>query len=313
MKTIPGTLALILALILALALTAPAAQAEMTDDMAAMAGRQLYAEGRYDEAVAVIRPLAEKGVPRAMAIYGFFFERGLGVAQDNAQAVAWYEKAAAAGSPIGIHNLARTYEIGDLGVAVDLPRARAMYAQAAALDYLPSVHNLARMMIYGEGGPMDTATGLAYLERAVSLGYGEAAADMGYMLATGDGLPVDLARARDLYETGAGHQIDWAMRDFAEMLELGQGGPVDLDRAWFWYARAASADYAMAGVDLAEMVWANPEALADRKVEALAWCYWAEAQPPDHDGTEYEGRCAPGEPAYTAAEIAAARDMAQGL
>ncbi len=69
----------------------------------------------------------------------------------------------------------------------------------------------------------------------------------------------------------------------------------------------------MAGIDLAEMAWANPEALADRRVEALAWCYWAEAQPADVEGTEYEGRCAEGEAAYVAEELATAREMAAGL
>lgn len=44
----------------------------------------------------------------------------------------------------------------------------------------------------------------------------------------------------------------------------------------------------MAGYDIAEMAWANPEALPD-KVEALAYCLWAEPLPPTADGWDYDG------------------------
>lgn len=291
--------------------TAPA-DAQDNDDLAALLVRQIYVEGRYDEAAAAALPLAEAGVARAQLLMGFFHENGLGVPADPAQAVAWYEKAAAQGQPQAIHNLARSHEMGELGLTQDKARARALYTQAAALDFGASLHNLGRMWLWGEGGPADPAIGRALLERAVALGHPEAIADLAYVLATGDGLPADLPRARELYELAAAHRIDWAERDFAEMLELGEGGPVDLARAQDYYLRAARQGYAMAGMDLAELAWAHPTEFPNA-VNAAAWCLWAEAQPPLEDGTDYDGRCDTAMAALSEADRAAARTLAETI
>ncbi|MGA0538967.1 tetratricopeptide repeat protein [Neotabrizicola sp. VNH66] len=297
--------------VLAVLVGSPAVRAE-GEDLEALLARQLFIDGKYDEAAAAARPLAEQGVARAQLLMGYFHENGLGVAADPALAVAWYEKAAAQGQPQAIHNLARSYEVGDLGLAEDKARARVLYEQAAALDFGASLHNLGRMWLWGEGGPADPAIGRALLERAVSLGHPEAIADLAYVLATGDGLPADLLRARALYETAAGHRIDWAERDFAEMLELGEGGPVDLARAQDYYTRAARQGYAMAGMDLAELAWDHPDQFPD-KVQAAAWCLWAEAQPPQQGGTDYTGRCDPALARLTEADRAAARNLAETI
>ena len=76
----------------------------------------------------------------------------------------------------------------------------------------------------------------------------------------------------------------------ADMLERGEGGPTDLPRALEFYQRAVSKGYAMAGLDIAEMAWAHPDVFPDR-VEALAYCLWAEAQPALPGMASYAGRC----------------------
>lgn len=265
--------------------------AQEAPDLAAIRARQLFIEGKPDAAFAAIKPLAEQGVPRAETILGFFYERGIGTAADPALAVAWYEKGAAHNQPAALHNLAASYENGDLGLPKDLAKAYDLYLRAVALEYAPSIHNLARMYIYGTGAPQDVALGRALLERAVNLGLAEATADYAYMLATGDGLPVDISRARQLYFVAGAQGIDWAQRDYGEMLERGEGGPVDLAEAEDWYLRAQAQGNVMAGYDIAELLWANAATMADRQVDALAWCYWAEANGPDADGTDYTGKC----------------------
>lgn len=86
-------------------------------------------------------------MPRTEAILGFFYERGVGTAPDAALAVEWYEKAAAQNQPAGLHNLAYSYENGELGLTKDLAKAYDLYLRAVALEYPPSIHNLARMYI----------------------------------------------------------------------------------------------------------------------------------------------------------------------
>jgi TPR repeat protein len=284
--------------------------AQDNDDFAAMLARQAFIEGRTEEAYQMILPLAEKGVPRAQTIMGFFHETGVAPDASPEQAVAWYEKAADQGQPQGIHNLAYLYHYGELGLPVDLERARALYTRAAQMDFGSSLHNLAQMVLKGEGGPQDTDLARALYERAVTLGEPAALADYAYVLATGDGLPADLPKARRLYSIAAAHGIDWAERDYAEMMELGQGGPVDLAAALDFYRRSAAQGYGVAAFDIFEMYRANPADLADLKQEALTMCFYAESQPPQWDGSEYDGQCDPALSDYTPSEIEAARTAA---
>jgi hypothetical protein len=290
---------------------ANAPHAQVSDDFAAMLARQAFIEGRTEEAYQMVLPLAEKGVPRAQTIMGFFHERGIAPDASPDQAVAWYEKAAAQGQPQGIHNLAYSYQYGELGLPVDLEKARALYTQATEMDFAASVHNLGQMVLKGEGGPQDTALARALYERATTMGDPETIADYAYVLATGDGFPVDLPKARRLYSIAAAHGIDWAERDYGEMLELGEGGPVDLAEAEKWYLRAAGQGNPTAGFDIAEMIWANPGTMADRAVEGLAWCLWAEAQPTMEDGTDYDGQCTDAAAALTPEDLAKARALAE--
>lgn len=121
------------------------------------------------------------------------------------------------------------------------------------------------------------------------------------MLRDGKGMPVDMPPAVVLFEG-----------DFADMPERGEGGAKDLTRAMVYYKRAVARNYAMAGLDLAEMVWANPEVFPD-KVKALAYCLWAEAQPPMSGGSDYDGDCALALGGLSSPEHAATRRIADGL
>ena len=56
---------------------------------------------------------------------------GKGVAQDNAEALKWYRKAAEQGHASAQYNLGYMYEYG-IGVAKDLHEARKWYQKAAA-------------------------------------------------------------------------------------------------------------------------------------------------------------------------------------
>jgi uncharacterized protein len=288
-------------------------RAEDTPDIAAIRGRQLFIDGKHDEAFAVILPLAEQGVPRAQVILGFFHERGIGTEVDLAKAVEWYEKGAAQNQPAGLHNLAYSYQYGELGLPLDLTKARELYQQAVVMEYAPSIHNLGQMYLYGEGVEKDVDLGRALIERAVTLGDPEATATLAYILAVGDGLPVDLPRARQLYRIAAAQGIDWAMRDYGEMLELGEGGPVDLADAEEWYLAAQAVGYVMAGHDMAQMLAANAAALPGREVDALAWCLWSQTSGPDEAEVAFTGDCDALAKAMTPEDVTKAEGLAKGF
>ena len=284
--------------------------AEDTHDLAAIRARQLYIEGKLDEAFAAIVPLAEQGVPRAQVLLGLFYERGFGTDPDLAKALKWYEKGAAQNQPAGLHNLATGYENGELGLPKDLTKAHDLYLRAVAMEYAPSINNLSQMYLYGSGVTQDAALGRALLKRAVTLGDPDATATLAYTLATGDGLPVDLPRARKLYLIAAAQGTDWVMRDYGEMLELGEGGPVDLADAEHWYLLAQAAGYVMAGHDMAQMLMDNAAAAPGRQVDALAWCYWSRSSGPDGSGANFAGDCDAYATKLTPDQVAQAQTLA---
>jgi hypothetical protein len=301
-----------LVLILTLFLSTLSAAAQSDTDIEVMQARSLYVAGDYAAAAAVLRPHAEAGHPRAQTMLGFLAEKGLGMPADPAAGLALYRLAAAQGFATAIYNVASMTEGGRGGLTADPVAARALYWQAAAQDYAPALNALANMLLDGTGGTADPATALSLYERAAGLGDAQASATLAWMLATGTNVAADLPRARALYEIAAAHRIDWAERDYAEMLEFGEGGPVDLALAHVYYTRAAKQGNIAAGVDLAELTFHNPEVFPDA-VAGLAWCFWAEAQPPAPDGSKYEGDCVEPAAALTPAEVEAARALAATL
>ena len=93
--------------------------------------KNAHERGDYAAEVAIVRPLAEKGVPFAQFNLGVLYDQGKGVPQDNALAIQWYRKAAEQGLPQAQVNLAIMYEEGE-GVPADYVEAYLWYALADA-------------------------------------------------------------------------------------------------------------------------------------------------------------------------------------
>ena len=82
---------------------------------------RLAGQSQFEEAFALILPLAQRGERKAQYIIGESFYWGTGVAQDREAAVKWYRKAADAGLPEAKFNLAHAYKKG-IGVRADPAR-----------------------------------------------------------------------------------------------------------------------------------------------------------------------------------------------
>ena len=88
-----------------------------------------HERGDYAAEIAIVRPLAEQGYAFAQFNLGVLYDQGKGLPQDNAQAMAWYQKAAEQGLPQAQINLGIMYEEGQ-GVKPDYVRAYFWYALA---------------------------------------------------------------------------------------------------------------------------------------------------------------------------------------
>src|SRR5258707_12678552 len=82
---------LFLSLLLISAAIAPALAGPLEDGVAA------YTKGDFDNAVRLLRPLAEAGNAVAQEKLGRLYQRGKGVPRDFELAIAWYRKAAEQG------------------------------------------------------------------------------------------------------------------------------------------------------------------------------------------------------------------------
>lgn len=87
-------------------------------------GAAAYEAGDYGDAALIWRPLAEDGDPKAQFNLGLLHETGRGVAEDAAQAAAWYERAALQGVTQAQYNLALLHQTGR---GVEKDGAQALY------------------------------------------------------------------------------------------------------------------------------------------------------------------------------------------
>ncbi len=172
---------------------------------AAKSRRALYQLGRahaaaqqWPEAVGAYRKAAERGSTTAMVELGVMFGTGTGVAKDEAQARALFERAAAAGNPRGVTNLAAL-----TGGAPSDPRSRALFAKAAETGSAEAQYQLGLMSADGIGGPRDDVAARAWFEKAAAQGHPGALERMGAFAQSGRGGARDASAAKAYYEKAA--------------------------------------------------------------------------------------------------------------
>lgn len=122
--------------------------------------------GRYDEALYYISLHAANGDARAQYTMGVMYRRGLGVAQDDREALLWYLSAAEAGHMLGQYAAGHAFDnaIGadrDVGNALHYLGEAALQGHATAPVQIGSIHYL------GNGIEVDHARAFFWWQIAV--------------------------------------------------------------------------------------------------------------------------------------------------
>jgi uncharacterized protein len=164
-------------------------------------GRAYAANRQMPEAIGAWRKAADKGSTSAMVELGVLYGTGAGVPKDEDQARKLFERAAHAGNPRGISNLAALS--GSAGAPSDPAKARELLGKAAEINP-------------------------------------EAQYQLGLMLANGSGGAQDDSGARSLFEKAAAQNHPAALEEMGEFTEQGRGGPKDKSAAKAYYERAAA-------------------------------------------------------------------------
>lgn len=130
-----------------------------------LAGRAIE-DGAYDEAVRLLRPLAERNSEYALLTLGWIYETGATGPPDKEAARSCYEQAVAQGSPAAHLKLGRL-----LLKEGEETQARATFEEGAKDGNVPCMARLGKMMVEGRGGPTDLHAGIEWLERAAAEGH----------------------------------------------------------------------------------------------------------------------------------------------
>ena len=163
-------------------------------------GRAYAANRQLPEAMAAWRKAADKGSTSAMVELGVAYGTGAGVARDESQARKLFERAAEAGNPRGVTNLAALS--GGGGAPADPARARQLLAKAAETN-AEAQYQLGLMMANGTGGAQDDAGARNLFEKAAAQNHPGALERMGAFTQEGRGGPKDSGAAKAYYERAA--------------------------------------------------------------------------------------------------------------
>jgi TPR repeat protein len=246
---------------------------------------QAMEAGAYDEAVRLLRPLAERNSAYALLALGWIYETGATGSRSEVAARSFYEQAAALGSPRACLYIGRllwrggdeagamaAYERGaDLGNDeakaelaqladfVDDGLARKAMAEGAYDEVVRLVRPLVERhpqwalvlgWIYetGAAGTVDKAAAQTFYERAAVHGGVSEIFELGRFLQ----LHGEATRARAVLEAGAARGHLPSMTRLGTMMIEGHGGPTEVDTGTAWLERAAAGGH----------IWARRHLLA---------------------------------------------------
>ena len=145
-------------------LGAPAAGAQTFDEASAA-----YMRGDYIVAFESFLSLAEQGHARSQYNLDYMYHKGLGVRQDDVEAVRWLRRAAEQGHPTAQYSLGVMYHEGQ-GVPKDDGEAMRWYRRAAEQGHARAQSNLGAAYGKGEGVLQDDAEAMRWYRQAAEQG-----------------------------------------------------------------------------------------------------------------------------------------------
>jgi TPR repeat protein len=164
-------------------------------------GRAYAANQQLPEAVSTYRKAADRGSTSAMVELGVLLATGSGIAKDEAQARKLFGRAAEAGNPRGVTNLAALSNDG--GTPSDPAKARALLTKAAGANSPEAQYQLGLMTAEGVGGAKDDVAARELFEKAAAQGHAGALERMGAFAQSGRGGEKDSSAAKAYYEKAA--------------------------------------------------------------------------------------------------------------
>lgn len=256
--------------------TTGAARPSLDADLDALEAARLFAAAfkeyqaqNFGAAFKGFTAAAALGQTTAMFNLGVMHEQGQGTAKNFEEAVAWFEKAAAAGHEKATPEFIQSYRVRldfHRGLtaynAKDFPVAFASWKKAADAGNTNAMFNLSILHERGEGTEADPAAALAWIEKAVAAGYkqpvdastkrlkGRIAGAAEYKQADAAEKANELVAARSWYEKAAAAGNVLALARLGYFYQYGVTVVADEKKAQEFYQRAADGGDEFSGMQL---------------------------------------------------------------
>ena len=131
-------------------------------------GAAAHEAGDLPLAYKEFRACADKGEADCQFNVALIYEKGIGVTQDEKEAVVWYRKSAEQGNSNAQFNLGVLYENGR-GCDVDFAQANQWYRKASVQGDALAIGNLGMLYLRGDGVKADKIAGLALLLKSATM------------------------------------------------------------------------------------------------------------------------------------------------
>ena len=160
----------------------------------ALVAGSAYGSAGFDRGLGLLQKAAAAGSAAAQLILGHVYSQMHHLPDAPQRAVDWYRRAAEQGEPMALTRLADLHMIG-LGVAQDDAEALRLYKRTAERGYALMQCNLAYMLAEGIGAPADAAAALSWYLRAAAQGEPRAYFSLGLCCFEGVGTARDPTQA----------------------------------------------------------------------------------------------------------------------
>lgn len=219
---------------------------------------------------------ADQGQAWAQNVLGELYFAGLGVPEDRAEALKWFQASAKGGNVYGMVNVGNVCSGGIKGLQNDNAAAK-WYRTAAELGFTEAQYLLGRMYEDGQGVEKSQTSAMDWYKTA-SEGYQKAAEQgdvsaqfrLGTMYADGRGVAKDEAAAVGWYRKAAGKGHVDAQCLLGIMYDDGRGVAQDDAVAAEWYQKAAEQGDSISQYNLG-MMYSRGEGVGQNYQEALKW------------------------------------------
>ncbi len=204
-------------------------------------GKKAYLGKNYEQALKILKPLAEEGNSQAQITLGLMYDYGQGVDKDPSESLKWYRLAAEQGVPLVQHDLGVKYFQGQ-GVEQNYAEAAKWWEMSANAGISDSQFNLGLMHYRGIGIPKDYIKAGKLFDAAAEQGHGNAQYSLAVMYAFGQSRKKDYTTALKWFNKSAEQNVAQAQFNLGVFHENGYGVDKDINKAREWYQLAADQD-----------------------------------------------------------------------